>query len=208
MSITFPRSDVPGSPRPNALTLTQQSTTGVVTSPFTGTTQIVEWPAEWWVMQLAFPPMKRTDAEAWIAFLQSMRGMSGTFLYGDPSYQGARGVATGTPLVNGANAAGSKTLATKGWTASQTGILKAGDYLQVGTGASTRLYKVLVDADSDATGNATLDIFPRLREALSDSASITLTNPRGTFRLMDNKFQHTVNVARQYGITFVIAESL
>jgi hypothetical protein len=208
MSITFPRSDSPSSPKPNAVALTQQSTTGVVTSPFTGTAQVVEWPAEWWAMELAFPPMKRTDAEAWIAFLQSMRGMLGTFLYGDPSYQGARGVATGTPLVNGANAAGSKTLATKGWTASQTGILKAGDYFQVGTGASTRLHKVLKDADSDGSGNATLDIFPRLREALTDGAAITLSNPKGTFRLTDNKFQHTVNNARMYGISFAIAEAL
>jgi hypothetical protein len=207
MSITFPLT-APSSPKPNGVTFTSQSTVGVASSPFTAQTQVMEWSAEWLQLQVSLPPMNRTTAEAWVAFLISLRGQSGTFLYGDPSYQGAQGVATGTPLVNGANAAGSKTLLTKGWTHSITGIVKAGDYLQVGTGATTRLYKVLVDVNSDSSGNAMLDIFPRLREALSDAAAITLTNPKGTFRLTTNAQQWSVNVARIYGLNFAAQEAL
>lgn len=99
------------------------------------------------------------------------------------------GVATGTPLVNGAgqnvtyaNATGanSQTLVTDGWTNSTTGILKAGDVFTIagvyavnpvpgeGTTGKTVLpylqqFTVLADADSGAsTGPATLTISPAI----------------------------------------------
>lgn len=90
------------------------------------------------------------------------------------------GVATGTPLVNGASQnvtyAASKdtqtqTLITDGWTNSQTGILKAGDVFTLAgvyavnrrTRATTgelAQFTVISDADSDGSGNATFTISP------------------------------------------------
>lgn len=206
MAITFPLS-APASPQPNALKMRAKNIVGAVSSPFTQQTQIVEFPGEWWELQVAFPPMKRANAEAWVTFLISLRGLSGTFLYGDPSYPGPAGVATGTPLVNATNAAGNKTLVTKGWTPSITGILKAGDLLQIGSGTTQRLYKVLKDVNSDGSGNATLDIFPRLREQLSDGASITLTSPKGCFRLSSNQREWDTDVARFVGLSFDAVEA-
>lgn len=40
---------------------------------------------------------------------------------------------------------------------------------------------------SDGSGNATLDIFPSVREPLPSGSPITLVNPQGTFRLADNR---------------------
>lgn len=99
-----------------------------------------------------------------------------------------RGVATGTPLINGAAqnvtyaaAVGngwSQTLATDGWTNSTTGILKAGDVFTIagvfavnpvpGEGSTGKVvmpylqqFTVLADANSGATtGPATLTISP------------------------------------------------
>jgi hypothetical protein len=92
------------------------------------------------------------------------------------------GVATGTPLVNGASQnttyllskdSISQTLLTDGWTASQTGILKAGDVITIADVYSVNRdtyestgqlqdFVVLADADSDAVGNneASLTIRP------------------------------------------------
>lgn len=91
------------------------------------------------------------------------------------------GVATGTPLVNGASQnvtyataknSWSQTLATDGWTNSTTGIVKAGDTFTIagvysvhpGTKASTgrlQTFTVLADADSGAsTGPASLTVSP------------------------------------------------
>jgi hypothetical protein len=161
------------------------SNTAMTRSVFSLTQQVYEHTGEQWLATLSFRPMSRADAAPWQAVLAALRGPKGTLLLGDPKAASPRGAWAGTPLVNGANASGSKTLAVKGLTASTT--IKAGDYLQVGSGASTRLYMVLTDAAADGSGLATLDIFPRLREALSDGAAITKTNCKGTFRLASNE---------------------
>lgn len=99
------------------------------------------------------------------------------------------GVATGTPLVNGASqnvtyasskSTNSQTLNTDGWTNSTTGILKAGDVITIagvyamnpvpGEGTTGKLqmpylqeFTVLADADSGATtGPAALTISPAI----------------------------------------------
>ena len=131
--------------------------------------------------------MNRANAEKWFSMLVALRGQLGTFLAGDDQCATTpQGVATGTPLVNGAQGSMSNTLATKGWTHNVTGILLAGDYIQLGTGTAQRLYKVLTDADSDSSGNATFDIFPTLREGVTDSQPLTIQNCMGTFRLAQN----------------------
>lgn len=207
MSITYPLTP-PSSPTVNAAIMRAVNVVGLSISPFTGETQAQEWPGEMWQIDGQLPPMARANAEKWITFLTALRGASGTFYLGDPAGKTPQGVATGTPLVNGANAAGSKVLNTKGWTTGVTGILKAGDYLQIGTGTAQRLYKVLNDANSDGGGLATLDIFPRLREALADGAAITTSNCKGVFRLATNTREWSISVAKIYGLQFKAIEAL
>jgi hypothetical protein len=93
------------------------------------------------------------------------------------------GINTGTPLVDGASQTGA-TLVTKGWTNSQTGILKAGDIFTVAgvysvhpvTKVSTgKLQQFVVTADANSgssTGPATLSIFPSI--VLASGATPTL----------------------------------
>lgn len=120
------------------------------------------------------------------------------------------GVATGTPLVNGASQSvtyvtakdtWSQTLVTDGWTSSTTGILKAGDVFTIAgvnavnpsTKASTgrlQTFTVLADANSGAsTGPATLTISPPMitsgafqtvTAAPADNAAITVKGTGGT----------------------------
>lgn len=179
---------------------------GVSASPFTGQQQVYEWPGAWWEAKVSLPPMRRPDAERWIAFLLSLRGRVGTFLMGVPLAQTPRGIATGTPQVNGGSQTG-KMLATKGWTANKTGILLAGDYFQLGSGAATRLHKVLKDANSDGSGLATFDIFPSLRESPVNNDAITVTSAKGTFRLATNKQSFAIAIAQTYGIGFDAVEA-
>lgn len=97
---------------------------------------------------------------------------------------------------------------TDGWTTSTTGILKAGDWIQLGSGSATRLHKVLDDVNSDASGNATLSIWPSLRSSPSDNAQITVSSPKGQWRLASNEIQYSIDEASVYGITFACVESL
>jgi hypothetical protein len=177
-------------------------------SPFTGSSQVQEWPGEYFLLQVSLPPINdRELANKWVSALISLRGMAGTFLYSDPSYLGPRGIATGTPVSDGDQAAQSKTLTISGFTASRTGILKNGDYLQI-TGASgiKHIHRVLTDANSDSDGLCTVDIFPRLRELIADDTSVILDNPQGTWMLASNQRDFDVDEAMTYGISFSARE--
>lgn len=207
MSISYPLS-MPTNVGSTKTTLTADSIVGIARSPFTKQQQVYQWPGEGWLLDVSLPPMKRPDAELWWAWLVSLRGQLGTFYAGDDQATTPQGVATGTPVVNGAQGSMSNTLATKGWTHSVTGILLAGDYIQLGTGTQQRLYKVLTDADSDSSGNATFDIFPVLREGVSDNQPITTSNCMGTFRLAENQRVRSADYMRIYGLDFKAEEAI
>lgn len=177
-------------------------------SPFSFKTQQYDWQADRLGVELSFPPLARVKAAQMMAFLASLRGKGGTFLAGDPMSKTAQGVATGTPLVNGAHSARSATLAIKGWTNSVTGILKAGDWVQTGSGVTQRVYMNLKDVNSDGSGNATLDIFPRLRESLSDGAAITKASTKGTFRLSSNQRQWDIETFLMANFTLSGVEAI
>lgn len=151
-------------------------------SPFTLQCQVQEFAGQRLSGELTLPPLKREKAAEIIAFLLKLRGRLGTFLLGDPAGATPRGVATGAPLVNGANQTGNQ-LIIDGCTPSVTNWLRAGDWIQLGTGAASRLHQNLDDVNSDALGQATLTIWPSLRASPPDNDPLTLTNTRGVFRL-------------------------
>jgi hypothetical protein len=147
--------------------------------------------------------MTRNEAEEFNAFLISLMGQKGTFYLGDPLAEQPRGVASGSPLVKGATQTGNELL-TDGWDTSVTGILLAGDYIQIGQ----RLYKLLEDADSDGSGNATLQIFPRLAESPADNETIITDSCVGIFRLTDNITPiYDLGIDRVYSIGFSCVEA-
>jgi len=183
---------------------------GQTQSPFTGTTQTFKHTGEWWEAEVTLPPMKQAVAKKWIASLVSLRGVSGQMLLGDWDARTPNGTAStsaGTPLVNGASQTGNS-LIIDGATANQTGYLKAGDYIQLGTGLSSRLHLVVEDADTDSSGNATLSIEPALRTSPTDDTGVTVLNPKGVFRLVDNATEWEANAISVYGITFAVTEYL
>lgn len=189
------------------ITIRAKSVVGVATSPFTGVQQVYKHQGQWWEAEVTLPPMMRDEAEQIAAFLLKMNGQYGTFLLGDKSSTAPRGVGTGTPLVRGGSQTGNS-LITDGWTESTTGILKAGDWIQLGSGSTTRLHKVLDDADSDESGIATLTIWPDLRSSPSDNAAITVQNTKGQWRLSASETEYKIDEASVYGFTFACMEAL
>lgn len=204
MAITYPLS-LPTSPGFVSASFGGQSSVSSTESPFTFDTQAQKNQGQRWGIDVTLPPMVRADAEEWIAFLMKLNGREGTFLIGDPAGKTARGVATGTPLVKGAAQTGNS-LITDGWTINQTGIMKAGDYLQSGTGATSKLHKVLNDADSDGIGDATFDIWPEITTALADNAPLVVSNTVGLFRLTTNEMRWSIDTVKTYGLAFQATE--
>lgn len=206
MAITYPLA-LPTHTGIRTVSLRANDTVGMNVSPFSAAQQVYKYTGQFWEADISLPPMKREDAEYWITFLMKLNGAYGTFLLGDPNASTARGVATGSPVVNGASQTGNE-LVTDGWTVSTTGILKAGDYIQLGSASTAQLYKVLDDVDSDGSGNATLTIWPNLRSSPSDDATIGVSGAQGVFRLTSNAAEMNINDAALYGITFGAREAL
>lgn len=202
MTISYPI-NLPSSPAPAAIRIFPRSVVAVSVSPFTAQQQAFQHQGQVWQAEITLPNMTRAQAEPWIAAFLQLNGRYGTFRLGDSAGRAPRGIATGTPLVKGASQTG-QTLITDGWTPSQTGILKAGDYIQIGD----RLYKVLSDTNSDGSGNATFDIWPRLRESPADNAAIITNNCTGLFRLTSNEMPWDIGLGLRYSVSFSAVEAI
>jgi hypothetical protein len=183
---------------------------GVNESPYNLSQEAYEWPGNKWRASARYPVMDRATGEPLIAALVSLYGRKGTFLLGPVGAEAtARGVATGTPVVSGANQEG-KTLNTSGWTINITGILKAGDWVQLGSGATARLHKVLADVNSDGAGLATLDLWPRVggaRGIPANGSAIVVSSPKGVFRLSSDEVIWTLHPGQQRILTFEAEEA-
>lgn len=206
MPITYPLA-LPTITHFQRINFAGHATVAVSRSVLTLVSQIQEHQGQLWTVEVSLVPMKREAAEQWLAFLLSLNGRLGTFLMFDPAAPNPRGSLDGTPLVDGAVQTG-QVLNTKGWTPSAVDVLLAGDYLSLGTGVTTRLYKVLNNVTADGSGLAAIDIWPRLREATVDGAAITFTRAEGTFRLMSNTSGWDVSTAQFYGLGFSAEEAI
>ena len=198
MAITYPIT-LPTAQGFTSVSIKPFSRVGVFASEFTGQQQVYAHAGQFLICEISFPSMKRADAAPIIAALQSLQGARGTFYFGDPAWTSPQGIGTGTPLINGASQTG-QDLITDGWTISQTGIMQAGDWVQVGTGSARQLCTVLADANSDGSGNATLSLFPRIRTTFATNAALTVTNPTGVWRLAGEiDFAQTLGGMTQIG---------
>jgi hypothetical protein len=204
MAISYPLS-LPTTIGIANITLTASNAVAISESPFTYRQQIVAHPGQRWSATVSVPPLRKEFIEPWVTTLLALKGQVGTFLLGDPNNATPRGVATGTPLVKGAGQTGG-TLEIDGATPSVTGWLLAGDYIQLGSGASATLHKVLQSANSDSGGNVTLEIWPNIRTAPLDNAVVTLNNTVGLFRLATNQQSWSINESSAYGLSFDCVE--
>lgn len=206
MSITYPLA-TPTIIYPSGVTMTMAHANSSSQSPFTRQTQVYDWGASAWAASLTFPSLTQEEADEWVCFLLKLRGRVGTFLLGDPSRYQPRGIATGVPLINGAAQTG-YSLITDGWSHSVSQILAAGDYIQIGTGASSRLHKVTSDATSDSSGNATLEITPKLRYSPADNDPIIISETVGVFRNSSPNISWNAKNMLEYGFSFDCEEVL
>lgn len=203
---TPPLLDLPSSACVASVIMTLVRVVGRTESPYTLEEQTFKWPGEAWMIDFSMPTFtNRRIASEWIAFALKLEGSYGHFLMGDPSAKLPRGVASGTPVVDGANQTGNLLLTT-GWAPNTTGIILKGDYIQTGAGATSSLHMVVEDADTDSSGNAILQIVPAIRTSPIDGSAIIVNNPRGVFRLTSNDYSWSVSPGPTYRLNFQARE--
>lgn len=194
MSVTFPLA-FPIATGLVDIAIYGRQLSGVTEAPFSGVEQVQEHQLARWRAEFSLPPMTRQEAMPWRSFIQKMRGRVGTFLMGDPmgtAPLGTAAVTPGTPQVDGGGQSG-LTLAVKTGLGSVSGYLLEGTWLSLGTGSGRQLYTVTNDVNL-VNGNATIDIWPRLRSSPGNNDTVYLTNTTGLFRLVDD--EHGFSIGR------------
>ncbi len=114
------------------------------------------------------------------SFILLLKGQLNTFTVRHPLFKDARGVATGTPLVNGGSQTGS-ILNIDGLTINTTGIYKSGDTINIA--GSNKVYWITSDCDSNGAGQVALPIYPDLQFTPANNSAITHDNVEFTVRL-------------------------
>jgi len=189
MAITYPI-NTPTSIGFANVEFTASNAVAVSSSPFTFKQQVHTYAGQMWSASVSIPPVRKDLAEPWVSFLLALRGQSGTFLLGDPNNTSIRGTATSATATG---TAGSSSI-----TVAMTGTLLAGDYIQLGQGASATLHKVTIDR----VGSGTLEIWPAIRRDISVSEVVVLSNTKGLFRLAGSQQSWSIGDNSAYGIQF------
>lgn len=143
-------------------------------SPLTGAIQTAQRTGNRWSVTLTYENLFDSERAVMQGFLAQLTATANNFYLEDHSYS-RRADGAGTPVVNGASQTGN-TLTTDGWTG--TYAMRIGDFFEV----NGELKMAVADATITA-GAATLSFVPELRSAPADNAAITITNPKGIFRL-------------------------
>lgn len=194
MALSYPLS-TPTTIGIESIELRAVNAVSVSQSPFTYRQQVISYGGQKWEALVTIPSVRRDKAAEWKTMLVGLKGQTGTFLLGDPDYVTPRGDVSSCTLTG---SAGGDTVSVV-----MSGSLKAGDYIQLGTAATSKLHKVLVDQSGD--GN--LEIWPALRSDYA-SATVVFNSPKGVFRLGSNVTSWSIDNASTYGISFEAVEAL
>lgn len=192
MAITYPL-DIPTTIGFESIEIRAANAITTSQSPFTYKQQVVAHQGEQWEASISIPRSARNLAEPWAAFLVALKGPVGTFLLGDPASVEPRGTVSSC-IISGDAGDDSAVV-------SMTGTLLAGDYIQLGTGSSAKLHKVLVDQDGDGA----LELWPSLRSSYTNQTVIT-SSAKGLFRLKQNMSSWGITSPAFYDISFEAVE--
>lgn len=144
-----------------------------------------------WGAKLTWGPMLRSSFAPIWGFCIAQRGQLGAFqIVLPPPYDTPQGSwAGGAPQVDGAGQVG-RTLNLKGFTPSQSKVIKAGDFIKF---LDTKVYVAIADADSDGAGKvAALPIEPALIISPGNSEAVVYTSVPFTMMLNGDLVEQTI----------------
>ena len=65
---------------------------------------------------------------------------------------------------------------------------------------------IVADANSDGSGNVTVNVEPSLKVAHTQGTSVVITNTKGLFRMDNNELGWSANRVSVYGLSFSCTE--
>ena len=196
---------LPTSPAPRSLQLTSVYANKISFAQ-SGKRQVRQDGGHLWRVQVSYAPMTKAQFRPIFAFLHAQEGGFGAFSAVLPDYATPRGIATGSPVVSGGSQVGTMINLT-GFTASTTGIMKAGDLIKFA--GHSKVYMVTADANSAVAGATTLTIFPPLIASPADAEVVTVSSVPFTLMLDSQELVSPVEINSDYvGVGFSAVEAL
>lgn len=173
----------------------------LINQTISGKRQVRQIGAQYFSFSIQTPPMQREKAQEVFAFLQRQKGRSGTFQITPPLDNLGLAKDETDILVNGAHVVGDSTIAMDGFTAGQSGVLKAGDIIKFAN--HTKVYMVSFDVDHDS---AAVTISPPLVTALTDNLSVTVNKPLFTVYLESDEIIKVDGISGLTSYSFDVRE--
>lgn len=150
------------------------------------------------------PPLQQEKSQEIFAFLQKQKGSFENFTIQAPLNNLGAGKSETDIQVAGAHTSGDASIAIDGFSASQTGALKAGDIIKFAN--HSKVYMVQSDIDSDSGGALTVLISPNLVASLADNEAVTVNKPSFTVYLESNEIMYSTSANGFYSISFDVRE--
>lgn len=154
------------------------------------------------------------EAQEWIGALAQLTRMGARFAAKPPGFEQSTYVKTywngsawtqGKPFMDGTNQTGDS-VNVRNLVANQT-FLERGDYIAFESSNHVELKIVTADAVADASGDATVNITPPLREGNAGEDVINVVNPTTLFRLKTPNFVYNMSPNRLVNMTIEAVES-
>jgi hypothetical protein len=176
----------------------------LVNQTLSGKKQVRQIGSQYFSFTVQMPPLQREKAQEVFAFLQKQKGSFEDFTIVAPLDNLGAGKAETDIQVVGAHTSGDATIALDGFTANQTGALKAGDLVKFA--GHSKVYMVQNNIDADGSGALTLQISPNLITTLADNEAVTVNKPSFTVYLESNEIMYSTDASGFYSISFDVRE--
>lgn len=122
-----------------------------------------------WRFEVEYPPLRRDDWSPLWAFLVGLKGRFIKFDFSLPQLQNRGSAVDADEVTISSTVASGNEVTMTGFNTSTNNVLRSGDFIRIGD--SRKVYMVLDDVDSDASGEASVTFQPDLHsQATEDDA--------------------------------------
>ncbi len=169
-----------------------------------GKKQVRQIGSQYFSFTVQMPPLQQEKAQEVFAFLQKQKGSFEDFTIVAPLDNLGAGKGETDIQVVGSQVVGDSQIELDGFSASQTGALKAGDLIKFAN--HSKVYMVRSTIDSEADGTLDVLISPNLVASLADNEAVTVNKPSFTVYLENNEIMYSTDASGFYSISFDVRE--
>ena len=176
----------------------------LINQTLSGKKQVRQIGSQYFSFTVAMPPLQQEKAQEVFAFLQKQKGAVENFTIVPPLDNLGAGKSETDIQVVGSHVSGDASILIDGFTANQTGSLKAGDLIKFAN--HSKVYMVQSDIDANSSGQLTVLISPNLVTTLADNEAVTVNKPSFTVYLESDEIIRSDTIGGFSSISFDVRE--